>query len=813
MKFKIIAVLFLLVCISCTTNEQTKTSILDYIPSNTTTLLKINDYNSLTSEIKNNDFLTDLKKSDLLKTYQESVTLLDYAEPNAKGLLAFTKTNDTTDFFFITKDSINLNRLDSLNTTKSVLDYINTTYTKTTLDSTAYYSYKENEYTILSSSKNLIENTINNTVEARLNSNTIQKLYKAASNNKSGTLFLHTQNNFLLKNTLPKDTITNTKTIDWMSLDINTKQTQLNLAGITVTNDSGLTILSLFKNTTAVANRAQEYAPENTEVISSYTFTDYNTFAKNRINYIAKDSLQDSIFNTVEEVALITINSKKAVLLQTFGADNIDEYLNTFKKAESNFKDSEIKELNKNTILTEVFSPLVEGFKSNYYTIIGNAFIFSEDLYTLQDIISNYKNGTTFNKTPLYKSATETMAKQSSILRIADAKKLKQDLAANFSDSYKDVDLENYFFAGQLVADANFYHTNFTIQKINTETKANTTSPIFTVQLDNDLATNPQFVKNHRTNKKEVIVQDIENNLYLISTDGKVLWKKQLEGKIQGEIAQVDLYKNGRLQFAFTTNNQFLIIDRDGEPVEPFSITYKGGNLNALAVFDYENNKKYRFVVTQGDKVFMYNNKADIVSGFTYTKASSAIIKKPKHFTVGNKDYLVFMLEDGSLKILNRVGKVRVKTSKKIAFSTNDVVLYKDKFTVTDTTSILHQIATNGKTAATKFNLIKDHGLDATSNTLVLMDQNTITIKGKKVTLDLGMYSKPKIFYINNKIYISVTDLQNQKIYLFDSNAEPIQNFPVYGSSVIDIADIDNDKKLELVSKDLDNSIIVYKIN
>lgn len=62
MKFKIIAVLFLLVCISCTTNEQTKTSILDYIPSNTTTLLKINDYNSLTSEIKNNDFLTDLKK-------------------------------------------------------------------------------------------------------------------------------------------------------------------------------------------------------------------------------------------------------------------------------------------------------------------------------------------------------------------------------------------------------------------------------------------------------------------------------------------------------------------------------------------------------------------------------------------------------------------------------------------------------------------------------------------------------------------------------------------------------------------------------
>ena len=93
------------------------------------------------------------------------------------------------------------------------------------------------------------------------------------------------------------------------------------------------------------------------------------------------------------------------------------------------------------------------------------------------------------------------------------------------------------------------------------------------------------------------------------------------------------------------------------------------------------------------------------------------------------------------------------------------------------------------------------------------MNDNTLTIKGKKTELDLGVYSKPHIFYINNKIYVSVTDIQNQKIYLFDSNSDPIQNFPVYGTSAIDLADIDNDKKLELVAKDLENSLIVYRIN
>ncbi|QLG45939.1 hypothetical protein [Costertonia aggregata] len=46
-----------------------------------------------------------------------------------------------------------------------------------------------------------------------------------------------------------------------------------------------------------------------------------------------------------------------------------------------------------------------------------------------------------------------------------------------------------------------------------------------------------------------------------------------------------------------------------------------------------------------------------------------------------------------------------------------------------------------------------------------------------------------------------------------DSQARPIQSFPVFGNSTIDLADIDNDSKLELTVKDQDNSLIVYKIN
>ncbi len=383
----------------------------------------------------------------------------------------------------------------------------------------------------------------------------------------------------------------------------------------------------------------------------------------------------------------------------------------------------------------------------------------------------------------------------------------------DISKNVKIKELSEYSFAAQMVADDNFHHTNILFQKIAHETTLNKTIPYFTLRLDTEIVTPPQFVKNHRTNKDEIIVQDQDNNLYLISTDGKVIWKKQLSGRIQGRVEQVDLYKNGRLQLAFTTDNQFMIVDRNGKDVPPFTYSYEGGNLNPLAVFDYDRKKDYRFLVTQGTKLFMYNSAGQIVKGFKYTKAANPILGTPKHFRVGKKDYLVMKQEGGELKILSRTGDTRVNVSNKINFSDNEILLHKNKFTVTDTKGHLFQIDEKGKTTTANLNLLPDHGLDATSNTLAIMNDNVLTIRSKKVELDLGVYSKPRIFYLNDKIYISVTDIQNQKIYLFDSLAEAVSNFPVPGNSSIDLIDMDNDHKLELVAKDQDNSIIVYKIN
>jgi hypothetical protein len=79
--------------------------------------------------------------------------------------------------------------------------------------------------------------------------------------------------------------------------------------------------------------------------------------------------------------------------------------------------------------------------------------------------------------------------------------------------------------------------------------------------------------------------------------------------------------------------------------------------------------------------------------------------------------------------------------------------------------------------------------------------------------MDYGDYSAPQIFYIKDKIYVTTTDLQAKKIYLFDSLGKPLANFPVCGNSAITMDNIDKDPNLEVITRGDDNSIIVYEIN
>ncbi|MHA7830577.1 MAG: ribonuclease HII [Flagellimonas sp.] len=818
MRLKVLFCLLPILIASCTKEIKTKDSLLAHLPPNPALVLKITNLTNFKSELKNNSILKSVESFSHIKQVSDKIQGLEYLTTDKTCVLALYEVGkDNYDYILVAKNSSGLFNVDSAaNKTVETLTYEGSHVTKYELDGLEVFSLQKNKDILMSSSMMLMENIIRVSENTSVDP-TLKKLYQASSPDKSATLFIDLSGNTSLLSLKEPNENNNPPFSSWVSLDFTANSDEINLNGVAMASDSTKNFINLFKGTSPLANKTPSYTPLTAQAILSYTFDDYQVFAKNQNTYLDRVKKNDSLFNTIEEVGLMYLNNERAVLLKSFGTESLYDYLDSKKSASENYQGSEILVLDETNLVEDGFTPLVKDFDSNYCTIIENSFIFSEEKEVLQTVISNHKSSSSFDDDEGFQTAKASMANESSMLFVSNASGIgffaEHELSPEVFEDIKDNDFKEHVFASQMVMDHGFGHFNILASKIKKNQEKNTVSPLFTLELNTDLATEPQFVKNHRTKQQEIVVQDQNNVLYLISTDGKVLWTKQLDGRIQGKIQQVDIYKNGKLQLAFTTNDQFLVLDRNGDVVPPFNIDYEGGNLNPLAVFDYDGSRNYRFVVTQGRKVYMYNNQAEIVRGFTFSEAPSNILGAPKHFRVGNKDYLVFKQDNSTLRILHRVGSDRIKVPEKIDFSNNEVFLYKNKFSVTNKTGVLHQIDTNGKLTATNFNLNPDHGFYATSNTLVFMDDNVLSIKGRKVELELGVYSKPKIFYIYDKIYVGVTDIQNHQIYLFDSQAEPIPNFPVFGSSLIDLTDMDNDKKLELVAKDQDNSLIVYTIN
>ncbi len=208
----------------------------------------------------------------------------------------------------------------------------------------------------------------------------------------------------------------------------------------------------------------------------------------------------------------------------------------------------------------------------------------------------------------------------------------------------------------------------------------------------------------------------------------------------------------------------------------------------------------------------MYDTKGKTVRGFDYKNNDSAIITQPKHFRIGSKDYIVFAAGK-TLKILNRQGNARISVKDKIRFSDNELYLYQNKFTTTNTLGQLVQIDTQGKLSTKNLNLTDKHHIETTSKTLVAMSENKLIIKSRTIDLDYGEYTAPKVFYLNDKIYVTTTDLQSKKVYLFDSQAKAIPNFPVFGTSAAELQKLDRDAGLELITQSDNKNIVVYKLH
>jgi len=620
------------------------------------------------------------------------------------------------------------------------------------------------------------------------------------------------RSSFSMVSTLPSSGLQNLMIDDSLGtaskviLDLSLNPSTLSYNGVVTFKDSVQNLYSLLKGNAPQQVRAAQVAPNYTKKLFSVTYNDFSTIDKNMddsINSRPKDSLTELTGNPLyfsSEIALAEFKNGRALFI---GALDIDLLASNFNLTaiEERFRATDIFKID-NSAIFKSLSPLPSLSNARYAAIIKNFMVVTKELKTLKAIIKSVLNNATLDTLGAFKQAEEQLARGSSIFIYCNEEVIteKFNTKAPFNAHMVQYRVEDDY--ALITGILNTYKKPPASKSVN---------EAFSVTLDNVILSPIQTAKNHTNNTHDIVVQDIKNQLYLISASGRILWKKQLPEPILGRVEQIDMYQNGRLQLAFATSHKLYVLDRNGNEVKPFPISFKDNITQPLSVFDYDNNKTYRLLITQGKDLVMYDARGKKVKGFNFKSAKNRITSQPQHFRIGRKDYIVFKTTN-QISILNRRGQIRVPVSTTFKWSNNPIFLYKNTFTTTNATGQLIQINTKGKVKVGALDIAKDHDLEMSSKTLVALSENQLRIRQKTITLDFGNYTAPKLFYLNDKIYISLTDQQTNKVLLFDSQAKMIPNFPIYGTEAAEMQRLDNEKGLELITQGDPKTILVYKI-
>lgn len=815
---KLFALLLPLFLFGCQQKSIEKQDLTSFLPKSAVVIVQ-------TPNLK--EFFTDLQKPEIFSKnnkifdgrLSQKLSFLKEIDSTGPALLSFSRNSEGKyDYLLITRTSSE--RLDSIKgLTAEKLELKGQPSKKLAWKKNDFFATRLQDISLLSSSRSLLEKIL--TDEGRLKNANFDRVYSVADRKKASVFINHDFAPDVFSSLFSGKEFPLLKEFaGWSMVDLDLSPDSVKLNGIAIPGDQKKAIQNIFSQTGLSQNQIAEVTPVSAEGFSSYSFQDFESLQKNLLKY-REDSIalpQPQILASASEFGLIYLDEKLSFVVNSIDTTATRLALASQQEIAEEFHGTKIFKFDQSNRYREGLQPLLSIDNLQFYTLLDHFFIFSQDLGAIEKIIAAFQTKNTLREQEYYQQSIGKLSAQASMLFVANTSEFVPAFASSGSEELKQK-LANFklgrnkLAALQVIQQDDFAHLHAIIDQASSSAlSTHEVSQVLSVELEHPLATQPFLFQNHRNDQKDIAVQDEGNILYLISNKGDIYWKKQLSGRISGDIHQVDLFRNGRYQLAFTTDHSLEIIDRDGNTVKPFPVKFKDRITQPLAVFDYDHNRKYRFVVTQNNQLFMINGDGKSVKGFGFDKAGSEIVQPPKHIRIANKDYILVPEASGKLNILSRRGSSRITVKGKFEFGENEWYENKNHFLSSDPAGDLIRIDQNGKVNREKLNLAENNKINATEDLLVSLNENILKINGKEFELDFGLYAQPQIFSENGEKYIAITDLQAQRVYVFNEKAELLPGFPVYGTSQIDLGNVDIDQRMEFAVRGEENEILLYKL-
>jgi hypothetical protein len=667
----------------------------------------------------------------------------------------------------------------------------------------------------------------------------------------------------------------------WIGLDMNTPPDMIKLNGFIHNSDSLSVFTNLINSQSATKINCLEIIPDNTAMYCAFAFNNSAEFDKklnaylkltgaltNREKQISDiknstgidlKSFYELFENEICLSALSPISSDEQADYYTIAGLNsqsngilgLENILKSCEsktgKSVSDYK-SEIK-IDDNTKivcynlpvtnLPEVlFGPTFGNCKSEYVCFIKNYMVFSESKEALHKFAYDAFLNKTMATSIEHNLFLENFSDKSMFFVFFSfgrgfnlaANTLSDGIISTVNknrDSFSRLGMVGY----QINSANGLLYNNFVIK--HSDDVSEKPQTIWESRLENPIFTKPALVINHNDNSKEILIQDEKNILYLLSNSGREVWRLQLNEQITGKIYQLDMYKNGKLQYLFSSANKIHVIDRLGNYIEKFPVELRSEATAPLALFDYENNKNYRILIPCSDKkVYLYDAEGNIVKGWNFDETENKVGVEAAHYQVGSEDYIVFH-DDYKCYFLNRSGDTKTEILTSFKFSKKNKIWYdntasKPGFVTTDASGTVWYLNIDGTKDSIKIKsfgenhwfALEDINGDGKSD-FVFADGKKLEVytKSKKLIFSCdfeGDISAEPAFYKfpSNQNKIGVVCKSVSKIYLINSDGSFFNGFPLHGLTQFSIGYLNNAaNKFNLLVGGPENLLYNYEVN
>lgn len=632
---------------------------------------------------------------------------------------------------------------------------------------------------------------------------------------------------------------------DWVGLGLDFTTQSLNFRG-SITPEKSQMLYALGRQSTPVNSSIATVVPDNVAFMLYQSADNFDKLcraagvgSRSDFSKLIQPLTDKECAFVLFESATKNFRAEKVVLVKLEDADA------ALKKIQNYKDEKEPKTLNHlNYTLRQLpVSELFEGYYGStaspvsnpWYVIIDNYAVFANSSETLKIWIDKCNFGQTLANSPLWQQITDNNQSLGCMALF-----VRSEACFQLLNSYtKDI-----LSTGLLQHFSDFKHLTplymgFTAMgnrlsingKISFEKTQKVAANIaWRTDLLAPCASRPFVLKNPLNGKSEVMIQDTENRLYLINTDGQIMWNRRLDGRLLSEIFLIDYYGNGESQFVFNTADKVYFLNRKGEDLtRQMDIPEKA--IAGMLSVNYGPGTRF-YIGCTNNNIYGFEKDGSPLDGWSPQSDGGKIRFPMQHFKDGDKDFIGYIDQAGTFFFFDRNGKRRFSpTATQASYnSTFGIDEKARRIAIGDKSGYIHILNFDGQ----KFSLHPDIGAKTSAYSFAYTD--VIGDERKDYILQCG--AQVGCYYYDGKDFkksfvttlplpvanvfpvqisgqdkgaVGCTSFDKKKIFLLDGTGKLYPDFPLAGSTTFTTTDLFDDGTTTVITG-LDQSVYVYRL-